>query len=308
MPGTVRRNDDPVFASLDPRGSPLSAIFAGTVERRVLADGEDLMDLMEAAARAALADARTDPAEIDRLIGYESVSENLTPNGLFLLHRRLGLRRDVMVLPINCEFSNFLLGVSLAREAAVCGAARTSLVVCGSNWTRHVNYTQPHAVMGGDGAGAAVVGATGRFEVVDYAVETDSASYELWTMRARGAGSDGRPPTPTYEISPDAKPSFAEEAIRSSSRLASDLLARNRVSPADVTLVPHQTKALVDGWSASLSPRAVLHTYETLGNLSHASIPVTLALRAREITTPYLLFIAAGTGSHFAAMLLRVGP
>ena len=294
----------------------LTQVFAGTVERRVLREGEELLDLMEAASRAALSDAGILASDVDRLLGYDSVSESLTPNGLFLLHRRLGLRRDVMVLPLNCEFSNFVLGLSTAREAAIAGRSRVSLVVCGANWSQHVDYTKPHSVVAGDGAGAAVVGATGRFAIVDYAVETDSATFELWSMRTRVTigprgrsvfvGGDGLP-IPTYEISPSPPPSFARDAVASSSRLALDLLAKNGVDPGDVTLIPHQTKALIDGWAESIAPAVILHTYESLGNLSHASIPVTLALRSREISTPYVLFIAAGTGSHFAAMLLSTG-
>lgn len=317
VPATVRRNDDPIFRAIDVRASAVSAVFAGANERRVLAHGEDLIDLMEAASRAALSMAGTSPSQVDRLIGYESISEHLTPNGLFLLHQRLGLRRDVMVLPINCEFSNFLLGLSAATEAIAANRCDRALVVCGSNWTRFVDYGKAHSVVAGDGAGAALVGPSRRLEIVDYAVETDSGTFDLWTMKARvldgptgrhvKVGDDGLA-VPTYELARGAHPSFASAAVESSSRLALGLLRKNGVGPSEVTLIPHQTKALIDGWNKAIQPREVLHTFDSLGNMSHASIPVTLAMRAGEIRTPYVLLMAAGTGSHFAAMLLRTGP
>jgi 3-oxoacyl-[acyl-carrier-protein] synthase-3 len=314
VPRSVRRNDDPIFNMMDPGDAILRTVFAGTMERRVLAPGEPLADLMETAARAALDAAGIGASEVDRLIGYESLSDYLTPNGLYLLHRRLGLSPRAMVLPVNCDFSNFVLGVATAAEAVSAGRCGKALVACGSNWTRFVDYHKPHTLVAGDGAGAAVVGRSDRLLIVDYAVETDSRTYDLWTMKARVlhgpagrytlVGDDGLP-LPTYELAEHATPSFITEALEISSRLALDLLSRNGVSPSEVTLIPHQTKGLINGWAQSIAPAAVLDTYETLGNMSHASIPVTLALRAAEIRTPFVLLVSAGTGSHFAAMLLR---
>lgn len=316
LPDSIRGGDDPAYAAIRGGAEALHAIAAGVRERRALASGEQLVDLMVGAARSALASARTSPSEIDRLIGYESLSEYLTPNGLYLLHRRLELPPRTMVLPLNCDFSNFVLGVASAAEAIAAGRCGKALVVCGSNWTRFVDSTKPHAALAGDGAGAAVVGPSERLTVVDYAVETDSGSFDLWTMKARvlegpegrylKLGDDGLP-APTYELAKDAQPAFLARGVEIPVRLARGLLEEHGVRPSDVTLIPHQTRALIDAWAAALEPGAVLHTSETLGNMSHASIPVTLAMRAGEVCTPYILLISVGTGSHFAVMLLRTG-
>lgn len=316
LPELIRGGDDPVFSAIRGGTEALRAISTGVRERRALAPGEKLVDLMASAARSALASARTSPSEIDRLIGYESLSEYLTPNGLYLLHRELELPARTMVLPLNCDFSNFVLGIAQAAEAIAAGRCGKALVVCGSNWTRFVDHTKPHAALAGDGAGAAVIGASERLAVVDYAVETDSRSFELWTMKARVLeGPDGRYvrlgddglPAPTYELARDAAPAFLARGVEIPVRLARRLLAEHGVSPSEVTLIPHQTRALIDAWAAAIEPGAVLHTCESLGNMSHASIPVTLARRAAEVHTPYILLISVGTGSHFAVMLLRTG-
>lgn len=314
VPNLVRTNDDPVFAAIDPRASALRDIFSGTRERRVLARDESLTELMAAAARGALEQAGSLPGEVDRLLGYESVSEFITPNGLYLLHRLLGLPPHAMVLPLNCDFSNFVLGVAMAAEAIAAGRSTRALVVCGSNWTRFVDYRRTHTLVAGDGAGAALVGPSERLSVVDYAVETVSRGFDIWTMKARTSegpggryllvGEDGLP-IPTYELSPTAGPEFIQDGITIPVRLSLELLRKHGVKPADVTLVPHQTKMLMDRWAEAISPGAVLHTFEQFGNMSHASVPVTLAMRMAEIRTPYVLLIAAGTGSHFAVMLLR---
>lgn len=295
----------------------MKAILSGTRERRVLAPGEALLDHMAAAARAAMEQARTRPSEIDRLIGYESVSEYLTPNGLYALHGKLGLSPGAMVLPVNCDFSNFVLGLATASEAAVAGRSRRALVVCGSSWSRFLDYKKPFAALAGDGAGAAVVGPSRRLVILDYAVETDSSTFHLWTMKTRvleGAegpylkvGDDGLP-IPTYELAKDASPAFLSQGVEVPVRLARGLLAKHGVRARDVTLIPHQTRALMDSWAEAIEPGAVLDTFESLGNMSHASIAVTLAMRGPEIRTPYVLLMAVGTGSHFAVMLLGSSP
>ncbi len=344
VPPTVRGNADPVFSFALAASPAVSVLTAGMVERRVLAPNEKLIDLMVDAATSALRSAETEPGEIDRLIGYESVSQNLTPNGLYLLHQKLGLRKNVWVLPINCDFSNFLFGLSMAAESISFGRASKSLIVCGSNWSRFVDYHKPHAVLAGDGAGAAVVGpctltepsekhpnalsehpparhigasrasAAARFVIVDCEVETDSASFDLWTMRARVQdGPHGRYlpideaglPIPTYELAKDASLEFLAAGVEIPVRLSKTILRKHGVHPSDITLIPHHTKALMDGWAAALQPKAVLHTLETFGNMSHASIAVTLALKSHEITTSHVLLVSVGPGSHFAVMLLR---
>ncbi len=316
VPATVRKNDDPIFSAIDLGNPSMRAIFAGAVERRVLAPGEQLVDHMAAAARAALARAGAGPEGVDRLIGYESVAENITPNGLYLVHHRLGLPAGATVLPLAADFTSFVLGVATAVEGIAAGRSRAALVVCGSNWTRHVDYTKPHTVLAGDGAGAALVGPSARLVVVDYAVETKSDTFDLWTMKVRTStgpsgryvkvGDDGLP-VPTYELSPTASPSFVNDGVDIPVRLAREVLGRNKVSPRDVTIVPHQTRMLFERWADRLGAAAVVDTFETLGNMSHASIPVTLAMRWGEIETPYILLMAVGTGSHFAVMLLRAG-
>src|SRR5687767_14591284 len=121
LPDHVRTNDDPIFdrlrASLRSSGGSESDMFESITERRHLAPGESLEDLTAVAGRRALDDARLSPEAIDRLYGYVSVSEYLTPNGLFRVHRGLGLSSRAMVLPIEDNFTNFITSAVLGWEA-----------------------------------------------------------------------------------------------------------------------------------------------------------------------------------------------
>ncbi|RKH01369.1 3-oxoacyl-ACP synthase, partial [Corallococcus sp. CA053C] len=156
VPAQVRGNDDPLFEPLRraaAAGGGEHALFYGNRERRVLAPGESLASLTAKAGAAALEDAGLTPADVDRLYGYVSVSEFVTPNALYAVHRELGLGQGTLVVPVQTDFVNFLMGVVLAWEALRAGSVRHALVAVGSAWTRNVDYTQGHAIGIGDGAG-----------------------------------------------------------------------------------------------------------------------------------------------------------
>ncbi|WNG18129.1 3-oxoacyl-[acyl-carrier-protein] synthase III C-terminal domain-containing protein [Cystobacter fuscus] len=308
VPEQVRRNDDPLFEPLRraaARGGGEHALFYGNRERRVLAPGESLAALTARAGRVALEDAGVRPEAVERLYGYVSVSEFVSPNALYAVHRELGLGQGTLVIPVQADFTNFLMGVVLAWEALRAGSIRHALVAVGSGWTRNMDYGQGHAIGIGDGAGAAVVGAGERLVLVDWAADTFSGEYGAMTMASRpGSGVEH----PTYGIAPDAGiQAFLSSGMDGPPRLVARLLARHGIHRDDVTLISHQaTRKLMDHWAAQLRPREYLDTYEDFGNMVHASLPVTLARFHRELRTKYLVMVGLGIGAHQFALLVRV--
>ena len=309
VPAGVRLNDDPVFARVREgaaeRGIAEHTLFVGNRERRVLAPGEEIEDFVVEASRAALQRAGVAEAEVSRLLGYVSVSEFLAPNSLFRVHRDLGLSRECLVIPVNSEFSNFLVGVILSWEAILAGHADRCLVACGGAWTRSMDYTQGHSLGIGDGAGAAVVGVGERMVLVDYLVETLSDEYGVMRMARRPeSGLDH----PTYALDPTAGVgAFLSTGMESAPRMVGTLLERHGITAADVTLVGHQaSRMLMDHWAEKIRPGAYLDTYEEFGNVVLASVPVTLSRFWDEIRTPWLVLFALGIGAHQVALLVKV--
>lgn len=201
VPQSVRKNDDPIFARLRSgarvRGVSEADLFTGMHQRRVLGPGESLATLMAEAGRRALAAADCPAVRIDRLYGYGYVAEFVTPNVLFRVHAELGLLPRALVYPVQCEFTNFIAAVLAAWEAVLAGHCRTALVVCGTGWTRNMDYANPHALTIGDGAGAVVVGRGGTLQLLDFASETDSSEYGAMTMAYRAAPRSSRRPPGT---------------------------------------------------------------------------------------------------------------
>lgn len=315
VPEQVRRNDDPVFANV--RGSARHGgvteeeLFTGMRERRVLAPGEAIEDLMVEAGRRALAQAGVEAESVDRLYGYASVSEYIAPNGLFRVHAGLGLSRRAMVVPVNNEFSNFVTGCILAWEAIAAGHCEYSLVACGSSWSRNMDYELPHSRVVGDGAGAALLGPSERMRLLGYAAETSSGDYDVMGMKVRAGcrrlpvGAEGLP-VPTYEIRDQGVRAYLEDGRSAPPRLVLELLSRHRVDPSQVALVTHQSsRALLSHWSGLVQPAQHIDSFEELGNMGLASIPVTLARRGHEVTAEYIALASLGPGTHVTALLVR---
>ncbi|TSC26059.1 3-oxoacyl-[acyl-carrier-protein] synthase III C-terminal domain-containing protein [Corallococcus sp. Z5C101001] len=307
VPGTVRGNEDPLFEPLRRAAGSGGehALFYGNRERRVLGPGESLASLTARAGAAALQDAGLTASDVQRLYGYVSVSEFIAPNALYAVHRELGLGQGALVVPVQADFANFLMGVVLAWEALRAGSIQHALVAVGSAWTRNVDYTQGHAIGIGDGAGAVVVGAGERLTLVDWGADTFSDEYGAMMMGPRPESGLAHP---TYGIAPTSGvQAFLNSGMNGPPRLVERLLHKHGVAREDVTLISHQaTRKLMDHWAKEIRPREYLDTFEDFGNMVHASIPVTLARFHRELRTKYLVMVGLGIGAHQMALLVRV--
>jgi 3-oxoacyl-[acyl-carrier-protein] synthase-3 len=320
VPSHVRYNNDPIFnhiiSDANSQGIAEKTLFTGMKERRYLQCNEQIETFMVEAAQHAFADAHIDSANIDRLYGYASVSPYITPNAIYAVHRSLALPERTMVVPINSEFSNFVMGIIHAWEAIEAGHSQNALVVCGCNWTRFMDYTQGHAFSVGDGAGAAIVGPEADFVLVDYAIQTLSEQYGVMNMQTRASMLDGRRqilvdehniPIPTYEITPEAGiESFKVSAMYGLPHMVQGLLKRHDLTGRDIALITHQaSRVLMNCWESILQPKEYLDTLELFGNTALAAYPITLAYHYPAITANYLVFAAIGVGYHQVALLLK---
>ncbi|WP_407319491.1 3-oxoacyl-[acyl-carrier-protein] synthase III C-terminal domain-containing protein [Isoptericola halotolerans] len=279
--------------------------FTGVGRRHVLVGGEEAEDLSVDACLDALARAGVAADAVDRLYGYVSVARYPTPNPLYRVHERIGLRPDALVVPINSEFSNFVVGLLQATESATAGGCRHALVVAGSGWTRNVDPTQEYAVAASDAAGAALLGPGAGFAAVGSVTHTRGKDYERMTMALRPRHGSGVP-RPTYHMDIDLY-DYLRDGVPTVVR---ELLERYGVRAQDVTLITHQgSRALLDHWADAVRPGAYPDTLAEHGNMTSATYPVTLAEHLPHVRTPHVVVAAVGTGLHITALLLsRGGP
>lgn len=320
LPEYVRRNDDPIFDQIrttaNSRGESEHTLFTGMKERRVLQPGESLSDLMVSAAQQAVANSGLQLNQIERLYGYGSVAEFITPNVLYKVHRDLGLQPSTLVVPIHSDFSNYSLSLIQAWEAIVAGHCRYALVVTGGHFTRHGDYTSGHSLSLGDGAGAVLVGYGKRFVLIDYISETWSHEYGYMTVQNRQVVQQGirtlvvdeqNLPIPTFGIDQEnGVQSFLTTGMDAPPRMIHQLLARHGLIGDQITLISHQaSRKLMDHWASLIRPKAYFDTLEVFGNMAVASVSVTAARFHERVETEFLLLHSLGLGFHQTAVLLR---
>lgn len=120
-----------------------------------------------------------------------------------------------------------------------------------------------------------------------------------------GAEPEARP---IFHINAAGRESYLTWAVKAPCELVAALLARNGLSGSDVTLISHQSsRGLLESWSRAIGPADHLDTQARFGNLTLASIPVTLAARYEEIRTRYVVLLGLGIQHHVRALLLGRG-
>lgn len=325
LPATVRSNDDPVFQWLRDH-DPDDNNFFGYDQRRVLAPGERLVDLMQVAALQALAQAGLAAAEVELLTGFGSVSEFVMPNDLAQLHQKLGLAERCWVVPINNEYSTLNAGLLLADALMRSGPIANALVVCGANWSRHVDYHTPAAASAADGAGAVVLQRTddaATFRVADFEVLTRTLNpgtpaqptYANMMMSADRAADAGGPAglsdralytQPYFHITDIGMQEFGGFGVHEPPAVVNRLLQRNGLQGSQVTLICHQTSAkLLQAWADAIRPHELIHTLSTWANMTTATMAVNLSACYAQIATDHLVLLGIGPELHTHALLMR---
>ncbi|MEU4624635.1 3-oxoacyl-[acyl-carrier-protein] synthase III C-terminal domain-containing protein [Actinoplanes sp. NPDC023801] len=178
-----------------PRG--LLARLTGIERRRIAADDEYASTLGLHAARAALAGAGHEPADVDLLLFASASRDMVEPATAHILQDALGSRAHAMDVTNACN--SFVNGIDLARSMILAGRARRALVVTGETPSRVMRPRVSgmaevrQAFAGytfGDAGAAVVVEPVERGGILDVDTETYS---EHWTVGGIPGGGSRHP-------------------------------------------------------------------------------------------------------------------
>ncbi|MFV2012279.1 MULTISPECIES: beta-ketoacyl-ACP synthase III [unclassified Micromonospora] len=274
----------------------------GIVTRRI-ADSETVADMASAAAEKALANAGLTAVDIDLVVVATCTAIDRSPNVACRVAARLGITAPG-AYDINTACSGFSYALGTVDHAVRAGAARNALVIGAEKLSDFTNWTdRSTCIIFGDGAGAAVVTATGGNEpagigpVVWGSVpdKSDAVRIEGWRPYIEQEGQ-----------------SVFRWATTALAPLALQACERAGVDPTEIAaFVPHQANArIIDGIAKRLGmPGAVVaKDIVESGNTSAASVPLALSklVERREIPSgaPVLLF-GFGGGLTYAGQVVR---
>lgn len=286
------------------RGNP----FGGIRERRVLEEGKNASDMELAAAERAIEAAGVDAKDIDFVAISSMVPDFLNQNDGPLLHHRLGLRSDCMVMPIEGSCNGFQLTFQAADMIVGSGRGRVGLLVQSTMLTRLFRRDDPASVGMGDGATAQVVGEVAPTHgILGEAHVTDGTVF--------GGLVTGVPGKPWYGSGPVV--SYIRDAFLARQMflklydVAADVIARAlraaRVAPEEVDfLAAHQPATwfrAVAQDAGRLTRAKSVETFAWAGNLIGCNLPLVMhtALKERLLKEGDLVCMVSGAAGQAAS-------
>ncbi|MEU7528799.1 ketoacyl-ACP synthase III [Saccharothrix sp. NPDC042600] len=283
--------------------------------RRFAAADEATSDLAARAAERALADAGLGVDRVDYLIVSTSTPDHPQPPTACLVQDRLGAY-GAACWDVNAVCAGFVHGLVTARALVADRPGAHALVVGADVYSRILDFGDRRtAVLFGDGAGAAVVGAVpaGR-GIVAHELASRGDAAELIRVEAGGSRSPASPETVVAgeHFFRMIGRGVSEIVLAEVPPFVDKLLARAGVSADEVRhVVPHQPNGVLLGElvrACGLTSATTHRTVEEYANVGSASVPLTLdhANRAGRLRAGDLvLLLGFGGGMSFGACLLR---
>ncbi|MEU4245152.1 ketoacyl-ACP synthase III [Actinoplanes sp. NPDC026619] len=283
--------------------------------RRFAAPEEAASDLAAEAARAALAQAGVAAAEIDYIVLSTSTGDSPQPPTSNLVQNQIGATRAAC-FDVNAVCSGWVFALSVANGLVAANPGALVLVIATDIYSRILDFSDRRtAVLFGDGAGAAVVGAVPEgYGILDLDLSSKGESSDLIYVKAGGS----RLPASAETVA------NGDHYFRMNGRGVRDfvatevppaleaLLTRASLKATDVDhFVPHQANGIMlrELVTAAGFENAQTHlTLQQYGNVGSASVPVTLdhANRSGALKRGDLLLLAGfGGGMSMGACLLR---
>ncbi len=320
VPGRVVSND--FFASYLDTSDEWIRDRTGIVERRWVEAGVSASALAEPAARAAIKNAGLQPSDIDGIICATVTPDNIFPSTACMIQKRLGCR-DGLAFDVNAVCSGFLYAMGSAYGLILSGQCKRVLVVGTEIYSSIIDKNdRTTGILFGDGAGALVLGASGKKQTEHQKSDRGIFSSHL--------GADGTHAEILCVPGGSALP-FTEESVRDGQHFLKMAgrevfkLAVRKLAEINRSVVEQAGFSLedVDYFISHQANRRILQSVakdlgisetkfpmniEKYGNTSAASVPILLAeLEAQGVINKGNLIVlsAFGGGVTWGAMLLR---
>ena len=263
-------------------------VRTGIHERRIAREDEALSDMALPAARAALAHAGVDPADIDLLIVATVTPDMAFPATAAILADELGAR-DAAAYDLSAGCTGFIYGIAQAYGMLAGGVCRRALVVGGDVLSKIVDWSdRATCIVFGDGAGAVVMERVEQGGFLGFELGADGSGGMQLYLPAGGSR------TPTSAETVACQGHFVHmngrEVFKFATRVlvssAEKLLDQLGLTVDDIDLyVPHQANIRIIKHAVErlgIPEEKVVVNVDRYGNTSSGSIPLALADAVRD--------------------------
>ena len=284
----------------------------GVATRTRAAEDQSMMDLAVEASKEAIAKSGVDPSEIGAVILATISFPYQTPSGASLLSELVGAQ-GAAAYDISAACAGYCYGIAQADSLVRSGLCKYVLVVGAEKLSDFISPTdRTISFLLGDGAGAAIVGASDHPGISKTIWGADGSSWDKVGM----TGSildfrDGKTPWPT--LTQEGQTVF-RWAVWEMSKVAKQALDAAGIEASDLSaLVMHQANLrIIDEFAKQMKlPDTVVIAKDIVetGNTSAASVPLAMhrILEEKKVASGgFALQIGFGAGLAFAAQVVEL--
>jgi len=253
------------------------------IRQRYLASPEETSSVLGArAARAAIAAAGLQPADIELIIVATSTPDYVFPSTACLVQRDLGIV-GCPAFDVQAVCSGFVYAMGVADAMIRAGSARRALVIGAEVFSRILDWNdRGTCVLFGDGAGAVVLERAERPGILATALHADGRHESI--LRTAGCLANGNVTGHPF-LTMDGQAVF-KLAVSVLDEVARETVAAAGLSVSDIDwLIPHQANVRIlqaTGRKLGIPPERVVVTVDRHANTSAASVPLALDAAVRD--------------------------
>ncbi len=287
----------------------------GIRQRHVVEDGMASSHMATEAAKAVLAQTKTDPAEIDLIVLASVTPDMFFPATACLVQERIGAKK-AWGFDLSAACSGFAYALTVGAQFVGAGTHKKVLVIGSDTMTSVLDYQdRATCVLFGDGAGAVLLEPAGPNEgILDFEHDVDGSGGEFLYMP--GGGSLHPSTQETVEkrlhyVHQEGSQVF-KYAVRRMTELSIRLLERNGLTKDDLTLlVPHQANLRIIRATQErlcIDDSKVMVNIDCYGNTTAGTIPLGLrdaVNQGRLRKGDLVLIVTVGAGYTTGGVLLR---
>lgn len=249
----------------------------GIKERRILSK-ETLLDLAVMAGERALESAQMNASEIDFIICSNVANNYITPSLSSIVQGKL--KATCPCIDINVACTGFVFALDMADAYFATGRYKNILIICAEEPSKFVNWKERDAsILFGDGAGAVVVSASKRENLIAMHLNTTCSTEPLYYQRAMEFNPFNEQPAISNPLVMNGKEVY-KLAVSSSIADIKKVFETSNVTPSEITYyLLHQANTRILetirdflGEPIEKFPRNI----EKYGNTSSATIPILL--------------------------------
>jgi 3-oxoacyl-[acyl-carrier-protein] synthase-3 len=287
----------------------------GIRERHVVEKGTATSHLATQAAKAVLAQTKTDPAEIDLIVLASVTPDMFFPANACLVQDRLGAK-NAWGFDLSAACSGFAFALTVGAQFVGGGTHRKVLVIGSDAMSTILDYKdRATCILFGDGAGAVLLEPAAANEgIIDFHHDVDGSGGQYLYMPGGGSLHPSTHETVDknmHVVHQEGSQVF-KYAVRRMAELSVSLLERNGFSSKDLTLVvPHQANLrIIRAMQERLGVEdsKVMVNIDKFGNTTAGTIPLGLrdaVEQGRLRKGDLVLIVAVGAGYTTAGVLLR---